>query len=84
MSRLIGDYYDRTDYSNGGQWLLAMSSLAALICVLHIRMCSKVPLVGLGLTLSIDNTWPLPVSDHPQMFINAGVNTKVYVFQYQR
>ena len=35
--------------------LLAESSLhvAAPICVLHVRMCRKVPLVRLGLTLSI-------------------------------
>ena len=57
-----------------------MSSLAALICELHICICHKVPLVRLGLTLSIDNTWPLLVSDHPRMCINAGVNIKVYVF----
>ena len=59
---------------------LAVSSLAAPICVLHIHICRKVPLVRLGLTLSIDNTWPLRVSDHLRMFINACVNIKVYVF----
>ena len=59
---------------------LAVSSLAAPICVLHIRMCHKVPLVCLGLTLSIDNTWPLWVSDHPRTFTDANVNIKVYVF----
>ena len=59
---------------------LAVSSLAAPICVLHISMCRKVPLVCIGLTLSIDNTWPLRVSDQPRMFINAGINIKVYVF----
>ena len=59
---------------------LAVSSLAAPICVLHIRMCRKVPLVRLGLTVSIDNTWPLRVSDHPRMFIDASVNIKAYVF----
>ena len=59
---------------------LAVSSAAAPICVLHIRMCRKVPLVRLGLTLSINNTWPLWVSDHPRMFINAGINSKEYVF----
>ena len=61
---------------------LAVSILAAEICVLHIDMCSKVPLVRslLGFTLSMDNTWPLRVSDHPRMFINAGVNIDVYGF----
>ena len=33
----------------------------------------------LGLTLTIDNTWPHLVSDHLLMFINASVNIKVYV-----
>ena len=44
---------------------LAVSRAAAPICVLHIRICRKVPLVRLGLTLLIDNPWPLRVSDHP-------------------
>ena len=56
---------------------LAVSSLAAPISVLPIRMCRNVPLVVLGLTLSIDNTWPLQVSEDLRMFINAGVNIKV-------
>ena len=56
----------------------ALSSIVELIYVLHIRMFRKVPLLGYdSLTLSIDSTWPLLVSDHPQMFINAGVNIKV-------
>ena len=60
---------------------LAVSSLVVLICESHIRMCRKVPLLSLdSLILSIDNTWPLLVSDHPPMLINAGVNIKVYVF----
>ena len=57
---------------------LALSSIAAPIYVLHIRMCRKVPLLRYdSLTLQIDNTKPLLVSDHPRMFINAGVNIKV-------
>ena len=38
--------------------LLALSSIAALIFVLHIRMCRKVPLLRPydSLTLQIDNT----------------------------
>ena len=58
---------------------LALSSMAVPIYVLHICMCRKVPLLRPynSLTLQIDNTQPLLVSDHPRMFINAGVNIKV-------
>ena len=57
---------------------LALLSIAAPIYVLHIRMCRKVPLLRYdSLPLYIDNTWPLLVSDHPRIFINAGVNIKV-------
>ena len=47
---------------------LALSSKATPICVLHIRICRKVPLLRslFGLTNFItNNTWPLLVSDHP-------------------
>ena len=61
---------------------LALSSIAAPIYVLHIRMCRKVPLL---LTNLIDHFWSLiipkcllmQVADHPRMFINADVNIKV-------
>ena len=32
----------------------ALSSIAPPICMLHIRMCRKVPLLRLGLTTFID------------------------------
>ena len=51
---------------------LTLSSIAALIFVLHIFLCHKVPLLRLRLTNYIDR--------YPRMFINAGVNIKVYVF----
>ena len=46
ISKLIDDYYYRADYCSQGQWgFLALSSIAAPIYVLHIRICHKVPLL---------------------------------------
>ena len=56
--------------------LLALVSIAAPICVSDTRMCRKVPLQHTKTRLLYRSITP-GHSDHPRMFINAGVNIKM-------
>ena len=61
-------------------FLLCQAQLRRYVCCIFAYAVGCLWYALLGLTLSIDNTWPLLVSDHAGMFINAGVIIKVYVF----